>query len=286
MPAPFRFSVCNELFERSPFANAAKSIRGLGYQGIEIAPFTLAESPESISPSQRAEYRRILAGEGLAFVGLHWLMVSPPGLHVTTPDVALRERSWRHVRHLIDLCADLGDEGVMVFGSPKQRNTTLGTTSAAARAIFADELAKVAPQAEARGVRILVEALPSDQSDVINTLSEATAIVEEIRSPAIQTMFDTHNAVDETEAHSRVIERFIRHIAHVHVNEIDGREPGLGDYDFAAVLATLQRLQYNGWISLEVFDFSRNPEVIAGGSLKYLLSQLVQPAFNSPGTIR
>ena len=213
-------------------------------------------------------------------------MVSPAGLHVTTSDAALRERSWLHIRHLIDLCADLGDNGVMVFGSPKQRNTTGGVTPAAARAVFADELAKVAPQAEERGVRILVEALPSDQCDVINTLSEAAAIVEAIRSPAIQTMFDTHNAVDETQPHSKVIERFIHHIAHVHVNEVDGREPGLGDYDFAAIFATLQRLGYKGWISLEVFDFSRDPELIAGGGLHYLLAQAEQAALNSAGTAR
>ncbi len=55
-------------------------------------------------------------------------MVSPKGLHVTTPDAVLRARSWEHIRHLIDLCADLGPDGVMVFGSPKQRSTTGGLT--------------------------------------------------------------------------------------------------------------------------------------------------------------
>lgn len=286
MSAPFRFSVCNELFGHTPFAEAVKTIRSLGYEGIEIAPFTLAESPESISGAQRAEYRRVLEGEGLAFVGLHWLMVSPPGLHVTTPDTALRQRSWNHIRSLIDLCADLGDDGVMVFGSPKQRNTTGGFSSAQAREVFADELAKVAPQAEERGVRILVEALPSDQSDVINTLRDAVAIVEAIRSPAIQTMFDTHNAVDETEPHPRVIEKFFDHIAHIHVNEVDGREPGLGNYDFSSVFAILRQLGYSGWISLEVFDFSRSPELIAGGAIRHLRQQAERAAFGAAGAKR
>ncbi|HXE11448.1 MAG TPA: sugar phosphate isomerase/epimerase family protein [Bryobacteraceae bacterium] len=267
---PFRFSVCNEVFEKTPFGAAAKSIRKLGYEGIEIAPFTLAEAPESISQAQRAEYRRVMADEGLAFVGLHWLMVSPPGLHVTTPDLALRRRSWDHIRSLIDLCADLGDNGVMVFGSPKQRNTVGGMNPSEARTIFTEELAKVAPQAEDRKLRILVEALPSEQSNVINTLDEAVAIVDAVRSPAVRTMFDTHNAVDETEPHPAVIRKFFPYIAHVHVNEIDGREPGTGSYDFTAVFKTLHDLQYGGWISLEVFDFSRGPEAIAGGAIEFL----------------
>src|SRR5438270_180523 len=123
MPLTFRQAICNEIYGETRFADACKSIRRIGYDGIEIAPFTLSESPDGISAEQRRLYRDIMASEGLSFVGLHWLMVSPKGLHVTTPDQALRERSWRHIRDLIDLCADLGENGVMVFGSPQQRAT-------------------------------------------------------------------------------------------------------------------------------------------------------------------
>ena len=88
-----------------------KAIRRAGYGGIEIAPFTLAESPAEVTAGQRREYRRGMASEGLAFAGLHWLMVSPRGLHVTTPGGALRQKSWEHIRRLIDLCADRGRTG-------------------------------------------------------------------------------------------------------------------------------------------------------------------------------
>jgi D-psicose/D-tagatose/L-ribulose 3-epimerase len=274
MTRPFRFSVCNEIYRDFKFSDACQHMKRLGYEGIEIAPFTLAESPRQISRPDRQEFRRIMAEEGLSFVGLHWLMVSPEGLHVTTGDVEQRARSWQHIYDLIDLCADLGQHGVMVFGSPKQRSTVGRMTPREARAIYTDELAKVAPHAQQQGVRILVEALPSNQSDVINTLQEAMAIVDEINSPAVQTMFDTHNALDETEPHADLIKRYFRHIAHVHVNEMDGREPGTGDYDFESLLKTLLELNFNGWVSLEAFDFSRDPDLVAGGSLTYLKSKL------------
>ena len=122
--------MCNEAFESTPFVEQCRTLKNAGYEGIEIAPFTLAPDPVDITPEQRNEYRRIMREEGLEFVGLHWLMVSPKGLHVTTPDKALRDRSWGHIRKLIDLCADLGDNGVMVFGSPQQRSTTGGSTRA------------------------------------------------------------------------------------------------------------------------------------------------------------
>src|SRR4029077_3760658 len=186
---------CNEAFEKFRFADACRTIRKAGYEGIEIAPFTLAEDPSKIPASQRCEYRSIIDAEGLRFAGLHWLMVSPKGLHVTTPDAALRARSWQHIRNLIDLCADLGSGGVMVFGSPGQRATTGGLSRERATRNYVEGLASVAPHAAARGVTILVEALPKGQCDVVQTLDEATAIVREIASPGVRTMFDTHNAV-------------------------------------------------------------------------------------------
>jgi sugar phosphate isomerase/epimerase len=248
-------------------------MRGFGYEGIEIAPFTLAADPLEISPEQRREYRAGMADEGVAFAGLHWLLVTPKTIHVTTPDRALREASWQYVSNLIDLCADLGDDAVMVFGSPKQRSSTGGLTSAEATRNFIDGLAGIAPHAAERGVTILMEALPHSQSDVVHTLAEAAAVVEEIASPGVRTMFDSHNAEDETEPHDELIARYFGMIRHVHVNEMDGRHPGTGDYDFVRIFRALKRLGYQGWISLEAFDFELGAERIAAETIAYLKKQ-------------
>jgi D-psicose/D-tagatose/L-ribulose 3-epimerase len=268
----FRHAICNEAFENYDFREACKIIRSAGYTGIEIAPFTLAADPLDISAAQRAEYRRIMSDEGLTFVGLHWLMVSPKPLHVTTADDVLRNESWRYVSNLIDLCADLGPSGVMVFGSPKQRSTTPGTTREEAKQRWMEGLARVAPHAETRGATILVEALPSSQCDVVNTLAEAVDLVRQIGSPAIQTMFDSHNSEDETENHASLVERYFDFIRHIHVNEMDGRHCGTGDYNFLPIFDVLRRKSYSGWISLEAFDFTPGPETLARESLRYLES--------------
>jgi D-psicose/D-tagatose/L-ribulose 3-epimerase len=270
----FRQAICNEAYEKWNFADACKSIRKAGYEGIEIAPFTLAENPPSLSAEARRECRDIIASEGLLFVGLHWIMVSPKGLHVTTPDAALRERSWGHIRGLVDLCADLGPGGVVVFGSPYQRATTGGSAREVATRRYVDGLASVAPHAQSRGVTILVEALPKGQCDVVQTLEEAAGIVREIGSPAIQTMFDTHNAVDEVEPHATLVDRYFGVIRHVHVNEMDGGYCGTGNYDFRPLLDMLRRREYKGWVSLEAFDFKPGAETIANGSLRYLEARI------------
>jgi sugar phosphate isomerase/epimerase len=270
----FRHSICNEAFDKWPFADACQAIRQAGYTGIEIAPFTLAETPGEITAAQRAGYRDTIRSAGLSFAGLHWLMVSPKGLHVTGPDAALRRRSWEHIRALIDLCADLGPDGVMVFGSPIQRASTGGLTREQATGNFIDGLAGVAPHAESRGVKVLVEALPIAQSDVVQTLAEAVAIVEEIGSPAIGTMFDVHNAIDERESHAALVDRYFDFIRHVHVNELDGRHCGAGSYDLTPILEVLKRRGYTGWISLEAFDFTPGAERLANESLRHLENQI------------
>jgi sugar phosphate isomerase/epimerase len=276
---PFRFALCNELFQETPLPETCATLRELGYSGIEIAPFTLADDPLTLTPTTRREIQRTIADSGLSFVGLHWLLVAPDGLHVTTPDVAVRKKSWDYVRHFIDLCADLagatnGNNGILVFGSPKQRSTTGGMSRKTAMAVFEEELARVAPHAELRGVQILVEALPLAQSDVITSLSEAVGIVERIGRPAIETMFDVHNAVDEKMDHADLLRKYFRHIRHVHVNELDGREPGMGDYDFSKVLAVLVELNYQHWVSLEAFDFTRDAREVAGRAISHLQSAL------------
>lgn len=274
MAYTFRHAICNEAFDRWDFAAAAKAIRRAGYTGIEIAPFTLADDPVTVPASRRRELRDIMVSEGLEFVGLHWLMVGPKGLHVTTSDHAVRARSWIHIHSLVDLCADLGPNGLMVFGSPVQRATAGGASREEATRRFVDGLAAVAPHAQQRGVTILLEALPSAQCNVVTSLDEAAGHVKLVGSPALRTMFDIHNALEETEAHTTLVERHYDLMRHVHVNELDGKHPGTGDYNFRPLLSFLRSRNYAGWVSLEAFDFTFGAETIANDSLRYLERQI------------
>jgi D-psicose/D-tagatose/L-ribulose 3-epimerase len=266
--SPFRFAICNEVFGQTDLVEVCAQVAKIGYDGLEIAPFTLGSEPAQIDSAARVQISENIHKAGLSFVGLHWLLVGPEGLHATARDESVRERTWNYVHQLIDLCADLArpeDEhkGVMVFGSPKQREARDGMSPKEASDVFVHGLAHAAPHAESRGVTILVEALPLSQCNVVTTLADAASIVRQIGSPAVQTMFDVHNAVDETEPHSELVRRYASHIRHVHVNEMDGREPGMGNYDFESLLHTLSDLNYTGWVSLEAFDFSRAPTEIA-----------------------
>lgn len=281
---PFRLSVCNELYEQTPFVESCRSLKKAGWDGIEIAPFTLEKFAVDFPAEKRRETRDIIVSEGLEFVGLHWLTVGPEGIHVTTPDAAVRQKSWDYVRGLADLCAGLrpagrDSGGVMVFGSPGQRKSTGGATREEATRNYVEGVRSIAAHLEALGVTLLVEALPVGQCDVIQTLDEAASIVDEIGSPNVQTMFDSHNAIDEERPHAALVAKHWDKIRHIHVNELDGSYPRPGGgYDFKPVLQAAKDRNYTGWVSMEVFDFTPGAEKIVNESMAYLRDEIARLA--------
>ena len=268
----FRYAMCNESMQSIPFEKQCRIIAAAGYRGIEIAPFTLVHSGVGeIDAAGRKKLLRTIHGSGLLCCGLHWLFAPPPaGLHFTTPDASVRQKSVDYLLQLIDFCADLEGE-VLVFGSPKQRSAE-GITVEEAKVYFADGLSRVADHAGRRGVRVLVEHLDRTQSDVINTLAEARQLIDAVSHPAVQMMFDFHNTADETEPLEALMRQFFDVICHVHVQEMDGRHLGTGSSrsSFAGVFQVLKDLAYGGWISLEVFDFTPEGQTIATESMRVL----------------
>ncbi len=275
----FKLSVCNELYQGLDFAESCKSIKKAGWDGIEIAPFTLMTDATKLPKERRNEVCDIIESEGLKFVGFHWLTVGPDGLQVTTPDPVVRKHSWEYLRALVELCADFrpagGQGGVMVFGSPAQRETCGGLNPQQAEANYIDGARSIVPDLEAAGITLCVEALPLWQCDVITSLDRAVEIVDEIGSPMVQSMFDSHNAIDETMAHDKLIIRHWSKIRHIHINELDGSYPRpSGGYDFKPVLQVAQDRQFSGWVSMEVFDFTPGAETIVNESIAYLKSEI------------
>src|SRR6187399_709528 len=85
--APFKISLCNEVVAVGrDFAKQCALAAQLGYDGLELAPFTLAEDPSTLGPRDAASFRDAAKAEGLAITSLHWLLVKPDGLSITSAD--------------------------------------------------------------------------------------------------------------------------------------------------------------------------------------------------------
>jgi D-psicose/D-tagatose/L-ribulose 3-epimerase len=268
-----RIALCNEVLAGMPLERQCEYAAGLGYDGLEIAPFTLDASPEKISTAEAAKIRRVVEASGLVVTGLHWLLVKPDGLSLTDPDASIRGRTIEVMLRLTALCAELGG-AVLVHGSPKQRQIALGETPTTALARLRDGLAQAASAAGKAGVIYCIEPLSRRETSLVNTIAEAADLVRSIDHPHLRTMIDC-SAAGQTEAESipSLIDRWLPTglIAHLQVNDPNRRGPGQGEMKFAPILAALKRHDYAGTIAVEPFDYSPDGPGVAAFSSGYLL---------------
>ena len=267
-----RIALCNEVLAGMPLERQCEYAAALGYDGLEIAPFTLAAAPEKISTAEGAKIRATIEASGLVVTGLHWLLIKPEGLSLTDPDAAVRARTLEVMVRLTGLCAELGG-AVLVHGSPKQRQIAPGETREVALARLRDGLAQVALAAARVGVIYCIEPLSQKETALVNTIAEAAELVRSIDHPNLKTMIDCSTA-GQTEAESipALIDRWLPTglIAHIQVNDPNRRGPGQGDMKFAPILAALKRHHYAGTIAVEPFDYSPDGPGVAAFAAGYL----------------
>jgi sugar phosphate isomerase/epimerase len=271
-----RFAICNEIFQDWTHEAVLEYCAKLGYHGIEIAPFTLAKTVGEISPLQRRQLRESASRAGVTICGLHWLLARTEGLGLNHPDPSVRERTARYLCDLVDCCADLGGH-ILVLGSPQQRNVLPGLTARQAWDLATQTLIAAVQRAETQGVVICFEPLSATETNFINTAAEAIRFAQQFNSAAMKIVLDVKAMCSEPEPIPRIIRQSWPHFAHFHANDKNLKGPGFGEVDFQPIAAALGETGYDGWVSVEVFQFEEGPEAIASRSLEYLRRSFSNP---------
>ncbi|RYY92896.1 MAG: sugar phosphate isomerase/epimerase [Comamonadaceae bacterium] len=271
-----KFALCNEVLQPLPFAQQCKLAADLGYDGLEVAPFTLADDPMTLTDADAEAFRRIAHDHGLEIFGLHWLLVAPAGLSIVSDDASVRERTVAVMQRLCELCAAMGGS-YLVHGSPKQRSVPPGATRQQAWERARDCLAQAAQAAERCKVSYCLEPLSPRETDMFNTVAEAARLVGDIASPALCTMIDCSAA---GQAEDEPVDVLIAHwmpqgcVGHVQVNDPNRRGPGQGDMDFGPILRVLQQMEaqghFPGVVAVEPFDYVPDGPGSAARAIGYL----------------
>lgn len=252
-----KLALCNEVLQALPFERQCALAATLGYTGLELAPFTLADDPATLDDAAARRLRMVAHDHGLAISSLHWLLVKPEGLSLVSADAAVLKKTTTLLERLIGFAAACGAQ-VLVHGSPRQRSPLAGQTVADATARLEATLAALAPHAEKAGVVYCLEPLSPVETPVINTVAQAAALVDRVGSPALRTMLDVSAASQaETTPVHEVLAQYLAsgHIAHVQLNDRNRRGPGQGDTPQAPVLRVLHQARYSGWMAVEPFDY-------------------------------
>lgn len=268
-----RLALCNEVLREMAFDEQCRFARAVGYRGLELAPYTVDPEPHLMTGKKRRSVRRTAEDAGVPIAGLHWLLVTPKGLSITTDDAGIRDQTIDIMRRLIELCADVGGE-YLVHGSPGQRRLPDDPAAAAeARIRGIDAWATIAAEAKKAGVTYCIEALAEPQANFVNSVAEAAGIVDEIGSEFVRTMLDCSAASRmESVPVAALVEKWLPsgHIAHVQVNDKNRRGPGQGDDDLRPVIDALKRYKYDGWIGVEPFIYEPDGPATAAFAAGYM----------------
>lgn len=246
-----------------------------GYEGVEFAPFTLAEDPRTLTESKARHLGDQVRSFGLSVVGFHWLLAAPDGFHLTTPDAEVRNATTEFAIHLTRLCKAMGGE-VLVWGSPKQRSVEPGQSYDDAFARAADVLRIVAESAGNVGVKIALEPLGPNETNFLTTAEETIRLIEQVDHPACRLHLDVKAMASESKPIQQVINDSSKYTIHFHANDPNLRGPGQGDVDFPLVAQALTETGYDGWVSVEVFDYTPDAPTIARQSIDVLRNSFQQ----------
>lgn len=265
----FSYAICNETFEGWEHARVCATVAELGYTGLELAPFTLAPRITDVTQQQRATLRKQAEDAGVRIIGLHWLLAKTEGLHLTSTDEAVRRRTAEYLVELARCCRDLGGD-ILVFGSPKQRNLPAGISIEKGMALAAETFGRAMPGIAECGVRVCLEPLTSAETDFITSCAQGLQLVELVNHPNLVLHLDVKAMSSEATPVPELIRQFGPRMGHFHANDPNLRGPGFGNTDFVPIFRALKDINYKGWISVEVFDYTPNPVTIARESIRYM----------------
>jgi sugar phosphate isomerase/epimerase len=265
----WKYSICNETFGDWPMEKALATAAECGYQGVEIAPFTIANNVREITTAQRVKIRRQAEQAALQVVGLHWLLAKTKGFYLTTPDADVRRRTARYLGDLARFCADLGGR-TMVLGSPKQRNLLPGVLPAEAMRYAAEVLRAALPVLEQTGVVVALEPLCPGTTNFLNTAAQAVELARQVASPHCRLNLDCLAMASEATPTPELIRNFRDWVAHFHANDPNEQGPGFGKTDFVPIFQALAEIGYRGWVSVEVFDYRPGADRLARESIRYM----------------
>jgi sugar phosphate isomerase/epimerase len=269
-----KFAICNEIFQGWKIDDTLAYAAKVGYDAVEIAPFTLAKYVTDVPASERQRIRDAARRVGIAISGIHWVLVQAEGMYLTHPDAAVRQKTSRYFCDLVDFCADLGGN-IIVVGSPKQRNLMEGVSYQQAWAWATDVFREPVTRAGERGVTICFEPLAPTETNFVNTAEEGIRFVKQLDSPHFKIILDVKAMSSDSKPVPQIIRESWPHFAYFHANDKNLKGPGFGEIDFKPIAAALKEVGYDGYVSVEVFNFDEGPEVIASKSIEYLKKTFV-----------
>ena len=266
-----KFSVCNAVLRTITIPSVFDLIAETGFDGVEIAPRTIATSLDEIGASHIKACRQAVESAGLEVVGFHTIFGRDPQYHILQPEPETRARTLKAIIRAVELCGELGGH-VVVFGSPWQRNVPEGMSHAEAMDVASTIIGhdRLLETLESNEVTFCFEPLSEDQTDFVNRAAKAVELVDRIDHPRVGMMLDGYSISWEEDDLDTVIRTCGKRLCHFHADDETKRGPGQGTMDYKTIAVSLDAIDYAGWVSIEAHDNETDLVPLVGEWLAYL----------------
>jgi 5-keto-L-gluconate epimerase len=239
--------------------NLAK-IAGWGYEGVELA----IRDPDLVEVEKLVE---MLDEHGLSVpaigTGQAW---GEERLSFTSEVPEVRRAAIERIKRHIPLAKQLN--ALVIIGlirgmTPKSQTHT--------QSMFYLETAlrECLGYATQAGVRLVLEPISRQETDLVNTVAQGMQLLGRIQSDHLGLLLDTYHMNIEENSIEESIRLCGKDIFHFHVADSNRRYPGAGDLDFRAILSALSSTGFQGWVSGE---FMPGPDEAARLSIVFLKS--------------
>lgn len=268
-----KFAFSSNAFLDRDLIRTIRVISEIGYEGIEIMADVPHAFPLHLSERDIAEIRRTLDETGLEVSNLNAFMHHADGdtYHPSwiENDPALRAKRVDYTLRCIDLAAALGvshlstEPGGPLIEMSEQRGLEL----------FREGLAAVEGRAREKGIRILIEPEPGL---LLENSSQFLDFFAGLDPEIFGLNFDIGHFFCVGEDPAFLVGELKDVAHHFHLEDIaSSREhhhllPGRGAIDLHAVLKSIQAIDYDGFVTVELYTYAKEPERAAREAFQYL----------------
>jgi sugar phosphate isomerase/epimerase len=269
-----KIAICNEIFGNLPFNKICKKVSDYGYTGIELAPFTFSEDIRKLSHQQVNQIRNDAEANNLQITACHWLLVSPSGMHITTPDRKIFNKTNIFFKSMVDFANTL-EATYLVFGSPKQRSIEQSWDFNEAYQQGVSFFQEMGDYAKENDVIIALEPLGPSITNYMDTTKNTLKIAELVNNSNVKIHLDVAAMMRDPLPIVQQIKLVGKSmLAYVHVNDPNLLGPGMGDVDYGPLIEAFEEIDYQGWYSVETFNEDYSAEEIAKKSIDYMKNYL------------
>jgi len=241
------------------FEKSIRDVAALGYDGVELALKNAKEiNPQVIKSHLEA------AGLQVSCISTGQVFAES-GLMFTDEDIRKRNKVKEIFKEMIDLATEFCQ--MLNIGRIRGQIGKAGVEVCEER--FMEVIKELCDYAALRNIYLVLEPVNRYEIDFVNSVKEGVALLKKVNHPNLKLMPDVFHMNIEDAKIGEELSRNIKYIRYVHLADSNRLAPGWGHTDFNDIFEHLKKVNYDGWLSVEILPIPE-PFAAAKQAIEFL----------------